>query len=175
MCKIFAILRRYCNYRNYELLHEVVRKFCNTFLQLKMKEYCKTLERFEKETAVDVYLKAISAGDILCSEFTKMTMKINKSTSACTLYDIRKLKEAITERASLTSYSMYIGEVVESSVKLELGFPASCVGWVLGAMTPEFLAMHLLSDVFLGQEQLSILQEPHTELVGVAVSLLSSV
>lgn len=165
MCKIFAILKRYCNYRNYELLHEVVRKFCDNLLQLKMQEYCKALEKFEKETAVDNYLKAISAGDFLTSEFTKMTMKINKSTSACTLYEIRKLKEAITERASLHSYSMYIGEVTESSVLLELGFPVSCVGWILGAITPCFLNEHLLSDICLGEEQMLIKTEPQTKLV----------
>ena len=31
--KIFAILGRYCNYRNYEILREVVRKFCEAVLQ----------------------------------------------------------------------------------------------------------------------------------------------
>ena len=108
MEKIFAILRHYCSYRNYAVLREVVRKFCEAVLQRRMQEYCKFLEKFEKETAVDIYLKAIEASDILKSSFTKMTMKINKPASECTLHEIRKLKEAITERASLHSYSMYI-------------------------------------------------------------------
>ena len=72
-----------------------------------MQEYCESLEKFEKETAVDIYLKALEASDILK---TKMTVKINKPASKCTLHEIRKLKEAITERASLQSYSMYIEE-----------------------------------------------------------------
>ena len=55
MEKIFAILRRYCSYRNYEVLREVVRKFCEVGLQRRMQEYCKSLEKFEKDTAVDVY------------------------------------------------------------------------------------------------------------------------
>ena len=157
MHKMFAILRRYCSYRNYAVLREVVRKFCEAVLQRRMQEYCESLEKFEKETAVDIYLKAIEASDILKTSFTKMTVKINKPAFECTLHEIRKLKEAITERASLHSYSMYIEEESVGSVQLELGFPASCVGWILGVFTPDFLATHLLSDVVLGQQHLSIL------------------
>ena len=165
MEKIFAILRRYCSYRNYAVLREVVRKFCEAVLQRRMQEYCESLEKFEMETAVDIYLKAIEASDILKTSFTKMTVKINKPASECTLHEIRKLKEAITERASLHSYSMYIEEESVGSVQLELGFPASCVGWILGVFTPDFLATHLLSDVVLGQQHLSILDWPQEMLV----------
>ena len=165
MDKMFAILRRYCSYRNYAVLREVVRKFCHAVLQQRMQEYCESLEKFEKETVVDIYLKAIEASDILKTSFTKMTVKINKPASECTLHEIRKLKEAITERASLHSYSMYIEEESVGSVQLELGFPASCVGWILGVFTPNFLSTHLLSDVVLDQQHLSILDWPEEKLV----------
>ena len=147
MKEIFATLRLYSSYLNYEILREVVRKFCEAVLQQRMQEYCETLEKFEKATFIDVYLKAISAGAVLISEFAKMTMKINKPTSECTLHEVRKLKETIAERASLQSYSVYVGDISESSVQLELGFPASCVGWIMEALTPDFQAKHLLSDV----------------------------
>ena len=169
MEKIFAILRRYCNYNNCEILQEVIRKFCEAVLQRRMQEYCESLEKFEKATFIDVYLKAISAGVVLSEEFTKMTVKINKPTSECTLHEVRKLKETIAERASLQSYSVYVGDISESSVQLELGFPASCVGWILGVFTPDFLATHLLSDVVLGQQHLSILDWPQEKLVCVVV------
>ena len=163
--KIFAILRRYCNYRNYAVLREVVRNFCEATLKRRMQEYCESLEKFEKATFIDVYLEAISAGVILTSEFTKMTVKINKPTSECTLHEVRKLKETIAERASLQSYSVYVGDISESSVQLELGFPASCVGWILGVFTPDFLATHLLSDVVLSQQHLLNLDWPQEKLV----------
>ena len=165
MEKIFAILRRYSSYRNYAVLREVVRKFCEAVLQQRMQEYCESLEEFEKATFIDVYLEAIEASEVLTSEFTKMTVKINKSAFECTLHEVRKLKETIAERASLQSYSVYVGDISESSVQLELGFPASCVGWILGVFTPDFLATHLLSDVVLGQQHLSILDWPQEELV----------
>ena len=163
--KIFAIIRCYCSYRNYAVLREVVRKFCEAVLQRRMQEYCESLEKFEKETFIDVYLKAIEASDVLTSEFTKMTVKINKPTSECTLYEVRKITEVIAEKANLQSYSVYIGAVLEGSVQLELGFPVSCVGWILGVFTPDFLAQHLLSDIVLGQQHLSILDWPQEKLV----------
>ena len=165
VCKMFTILRRYCSYRNYAVLQEVVKNLCSV-LQQRMQEYCESLEKFEKETAVDIYLNAIKAGDVLETSFTKMTVKINKPASECTLHEIRKLKEAITERASLQSYSMlYIEEESVGSVRLELGFPANCVGWILGVFTPDFLTTHLLSDVVLSQQHLSILDWPQEKLV----------
>ena len=165
MEKIFAILRRYCSYRNYAVLREVVRKFCKAVLQQRMQEYCESLEKFEKVTFIDVYLKAIEASDVLSEEFTKMTVKINKPASECTLHEVRKITEAIAEKANLQSHSVYIGAALEGSVQLELGFPASCVGWILGVFTPDFLATHLLSDVVLGQQHLSILDWPQEKLV----------
>ena len=84
------------------------------------------------------------------------------------MHEIRKLKEDMTERASLHSYSMYIGDVSESSVQVILGFPSSCVGWILGALTPDFLASHRMSHVFLGQDRLSILDKPQWKLVCIA-------
>ena len=168
MKEIFATLRLYCSYRNYEILREVIRKFCEAVLQRRMLEYCELLENFEKATFINVYLKAIEASDVLTSEFKKMTLKINKPTSECTLHEVRKLKETIVERASLQSYSVYIGDISESSVQLVLGFPPSCLGWILGVMTPTFLTTHLLSDVALDEKHLSILDWPQEELVSEA-------
>ena len=165
MDEIFATIRLYCSYRNYAVLREVVRKFCEAVLQRRMREYCESLEKFEKATFIDVYLKAIEASDVLSEEFTKMTVKINKPTSECTLHEVRKITEAIAEKANLQLYGVYIGAALEGSVQLELGFPASCVGWILGVFTPDFLATHLLSDVVLGQQHLSILDWPQDKLV----------
>ena len=165
MRKIFAILARYCNYRNPEILRELVRKFCEAVLQGKMREYCEFLERFEKATTVDVFLVAISAGEELSLAFTRMTVKINKPPSVCTLHEIRKMNEDLAERASLQSYSVYIESVSESSVLVVLRFPPSCVGWILAALTPDFITTHLLSDVIVDEKQLAIKHTSQEELV----------
>ena len=165
MRKIFAILTRYCDYRNPEILRELVRKFCEAVLQGKMREYCEFLERFEKATTVDVYLMAISAHKSLSLAFTRMTVKINKPPSVCTLHEIRMFKEDLAERASLHSYGMYIESVSESSVLVVLRFPPNCVGWVLAALTPDFMTTHLLTDVVVDEKQLAIEHTSQRKLV----------
>ena len=165
MRKIFAILIRYCNYRNPDVLKQVVLEFSNAELQQRMREYCKSLERFEKATTVDVFLVAISARKSLSLAFKAMTVKINKPPSVCTLHEIRMFKEDLAERASLHSYGMYIESVSESSVLVVLRFPPSCVGWILAAMTPDFMTTHLLTDVVVDEKQLAIKHTSQRKLV----------
>ena len=129
MEQIFAILQCYCSYRNYAVLREVVRKFCEAALQRRMQEYCESLEKFEKATFIDVYLKAIEAGVVLYSEFIKMAIKINKPTSECTLHEVRKLKEAIAERASLQPYSIYLGGEIGEDITYSYAFHSHKNEW----------------------------------------------
>ena len=149
MRKVFAILKRYCSYRNYEILQHIVKKFCEAVLQQKMQEYCQSLERFEKATPIDIYLAAIpdEANEELANAFSKLVVRIDKPASECTLYDIRKLNEAIIQGSSLCSHSIYISSVADKCVEVVVAFPSSAVGWVLSAMTPAFMHTHLLSEV----------------------------
>ena len=140
--KLFSILRRHCNYRNYEIILHIVKRFCNEELKQRMLSYHKSLTAFEKTTTVDVYLCAISArpDGAISAGFMKMTMKMNKAPSECTLHEIRELKESIDEEASLESYAMYIDSPVEGS---GLCVPER-VGWmVCVVLTPDFRQKHL--------------------------------
>ena len=108
--KLLAILNRYCNYSNYEIIFFIIKKFCGKPLQQRMLTYIDSHIEFEKNTTVDVYLCAISAppeSDIFVG-FTKMALKINKPSNICTLYEIRQLIESIARNASLHSHSVYI-------------------------------------------------------------------
>ena len=169
MRKVFAILKRYCNYRNYEILQHIVKKFCEAALQQKMQEYCQSLERFEKATPVDIYLAAIpdEANEDLENAFSKLVVRIDKPASECTLYDIRKLNEAIIQGSSLCSHSIYISSVANKCVEVVVRFPSSAVGWVLSAMTPAFMHTHLLSEVAVNGRQLTIFEADSDELVSV--------
>ena len=147
--KLFAILGRYCNYSNYDIILIVVERFCETSLKTRMSSYRDSLEKFEMATTVDVYLCAISAhpeGEIW-SQFSRMVLKINKPASECTLYQVRQLKELIMERASLHSYSAYIVSTGEGSVSVGLCFPRGCGWWVACVVTPEFRKTHYLTEV----------------------------
>ncbi|CAI8005711.1 Putative ankyrin repeat protein MM_0045 [Geodia barretti] len=155
--KLFAILGRYCNYSNYEIIFYVVKKFCKKLMQ-KMGSYRDSLTSFEKATAVDVYLHAISAhpkGKI-SQAFIQMAMKINKAPSACSLYEIRQLKALIVENSSVESYAVYVEEPQEGSIRVVLSVPPE-VGWMVGFvfMDPDFRRSILLTDATLDNTDLS--------------------
>ena len=176
MRKVFAILNRYVSYRNYEILQHIVKKFCEAALQQKMQEYCQSLERFEKATPIDIYLVAIpdEANEELENAFSKLVVRIDKPASECTLYDIRKLNEAIIQGSSLCSHSVYISSVADRCVEVVVAFPSSAVGWVLSAMTPAFMHTHLLSEVAVDGKQLTIFEADSDELVSVYLHALSN-
>ena len=106
--KLIAILSRYCNYTNYEIILHLVEKFCEAALKKRMLYYRDLLMRFEMVTTVEIYLRAISAGRKIIEAFSRMLMKIDKPASVCTLHEIRMLKEDLAKEASLHSYGMYI-------------------------------------------------------------------
>ena len=147
--KLFAILSRYCNYCNYEIIVHIVKKFGDVKLQTSIKIYCESINKFEMSTSVSVYLKAISArpdGEI-CKGFTQMAMKINKSTDECSLHEIRQLKEAIAENAAVHSYSVYMESVTESSVLVQFLVHPACAQMVYAAITPDFSYLYHVTVV----------------------------
>ena len=170
--KLLAILGRYCDYSNYDLLLHLIKKFCDTAEKKRMQDYCQSLERFEMATPVNVYLTAISASPAISEAFSRMAMKMNKPVSECTLHEIRKLKESLTEKAFLHSYSVYIDTIAESSVLVVLRFPPNCIGWVLAAVTPDFVDTHHLTEVSVDGEYLTLYPKLHEELVRVHLFVL---
>ena len=138
--KLFAILSRYCNYCNYEIIVHIVKKFGDVKLRASIMIYCNSINKFEMSTTASVYLKAISVlpDSQICKGFEKMAMKINKSTDQCSLHEIRQLKEAIAESAAVHSYSVYMESVAESSVLVQFLVHPAGVQMVHAAITPDF-------------------------------------
>ena len=165
--KLMAILCRYLNYRNYEILVHIIDRFCDAPLQRSMQEYCKMLEEFEIATTVDVFKCAISAGKKLSLAFSEMVAKIKRSSSECRLCEIRKLKEEIAEGSSLHSYNMYIDSEGVQCVVVVLRFPSSAAGWVMAAMTPDFMHTHHLIEVALNGKHLTVIKGDKLSLVSV--------
>ena len=123
--KLFSILRRHGNYTNYEVILHIVKRFCNEELKQRMLSYRDSLTAFEKTTTVDVYLHAISArpDGAISIAVVKMTMRLNKAPSECTLHEIRELNESIRElKVSITKVSgnyLPVGaDVVEDSEEM---------------------------------------------------------
>ena len=158
--KIIAILCRYIDYRNYEILHHVVSKFCGVPLQENMKKYRLSLETFEMHTTVDIYISAVpdEISEEIENGFSEMVVKINKPSSECTLHEVRKLNEATTTKSGLESHSVYISSVAKNCVVVAMRFPSSAVGWVLAAMTPDFIHTQHLTEITMDGKQLTIIQ-----------------
>ena len=156
--KIVAILCRYIDYRNYEILPHIITRFCTAPLRESMQNYRVSLEAFEMHTAVDVYISAVpdEMNEELERGFSQMVLKIDKPASQCTLHEVRKLNEAIITTSGLESHSVYIGSVAKNCVMVSVSFPSSAVGWVLSAMTPNFMTTHCLSEVALDGQQLTL-------------------
>ena len=157
--KLLAILGRYCNYSNYDLLLHLINKFCNSTEKKRMQDYCKSVEKFEIATPVNIYLVAISASTDILQKFSEIVMKMNKQASKCTLHEVRKFKEALCNTAELHSYSVYTESVAKSSVKMVLRVPPNCIGLVLAALTPDFLHTHHLIEVSVNGQHLKIEEE----------------
>ena len=138
--KLFAILSRYCNYCNYEIIVHIVKTFGDVKQKRSTEIYCDSIKKFEMSTTVSVYLEAISVlpDSQICKGFTQMAMKINKSTDQYSLHEIRQLKEAIAESAAVHSYSVYMESVAESSVLVQFLVHPACAQMVHAAITPDF-------------------------------------
>ena len=175
--KLFAILSRYLSFRNYEVLQEIVSWFNVPTLVQRMQEYCRTLIDFEISTTVDVYVTAVpeEAGDELQKAFSQMVLRIEKPASECTLYDLRKLNEAIVTNSGLSSHSVYISGVANKCVEVVVRFPSSAAGWVLAALTLHFMTTHHLTEVTLDGSPLPPLLEDTRENLVCAILNISHI
>ena len=159
--RIFAILRRYCNYSNYDIILHLVETFCDVSLRKRMQKYHNSFECFEEATTVDIFLAAISASpeSEVYRAFSKMIMTIDKPASGCTLHEVRQLKESLCESADIHSYSAYIECMITNSVLVVLRIPPSCVVWVGVAMTHDFMRAHHLTDVSIDREDITFYRD----------------
>ena len=163
--QILVILYRYLNYRNYGILLHIIERFCDAPLQKSMQQYCKMLKEFEMATTVNDYKCAISTGKRFSVTFSEMVLKMNKSSSECCLCEIRKLAEELAKAASLYSHSVYLASENVQCVVVVVSFPSSAAGWVMAAMTSDFMHTHHLIEVAVDGEYLTIIEANWRNLV----------
>ena len=159
---IFAILRPYCNYSNYDIILHLVKKFCDAVLNKRMLDYRDSLESFEKATNIDIFLCTVSTHQegAVYQAFSRMVARINKPASKCSLYEVRQLKESLARDSYVHPYSVFIDEgMAESSVLVVLRIPPSCVVWVGVAITPDFMRAHHLTAASIDGEDITFYQD----------------
>ena len=166
--KLFAILSRYMTFRNYEILREIIAWLDVGLLHQSMQDYSRMLLKFELSTTVDVYISAVpeEVTEEQKKAFSEMVLRINKPASQCTLHDVRKLNEALIASSAVCPHSVYISGLANKCVEVVVGFPSTAVGWMLGAMTPDFMTRHQLTKVVVDGRQLTVVQGERHQLVG---------
>ena len=164
---ILAILCTYIDYRNYEVLLQLITRYGSVQLQERMKKYCMSLQTYEMHTSVEVYISAKPEriSEEVKDGFSQMVMKINKPASKCTLLKIREFNESIIKGSGLEPYCSCIDSITKKCVVFAVKFPSTVVGWVLAAMTPDFMCTHHLTEVTIDKEELIVIQAEREELV----------
>ena len=125
-------------------------------MKLLSLSYCNSLDRFEKDTFIDVYVSASNASPEVCQEFVTMAAKLNKTSSQCTLHEVRKLGESIASRSGVSPYTVYIGSTKVSSVLVEFLVHPAALAPVLAVMTVDFLDDNLLTEVVVSWQPLFV-------------------
>ena len=155
--KLFMILSRFWNFTNHALLVGIINTYCNGGISSYASEYCESLETFEKTTTVDVYVSATDASNKMSQKFVKMAAKINKPASQCTLYEVRKLVQSLSESSGISAHSVYINSISISSVRVEFQLHPAAVAPILAALNTSFLEDHLLMEVIVDGQPLDVL------------------
>ena len=125
--EIFEILSPYWNHVDYGLLEHIVLEFGEKEIKLEVERYISDLIEFEKGTSIQSYVEATSGDRKIPPEFCEIIIKLDRKPSECTLYDIRRFKESVACRSSLSAYSVYLKNVGTGSVEITLAVPDDAV------------------------------------------------
>ena len=139
MQEVFDILDPYWNYVDYSLLEHIVEKYCDDNLKKQMKKYIEKLHTFEKATSVTELTSVVQVLQTPPKDYSTLTVTLEKDGTKCSLYRARKIKEAITERASLRKYVLLLLNLHASSVVMTIAFPRAVRKYIKRSLDREFL------------------------------------
>ena len=135
---IFDVLEPYWNYVDYSLLDYIVKKYCNKKVRNQMKRYKSRLEKFERATSVLDFTSALPDNRRFPTKYTTLKATLPVDPAACSLHDVRKIKEAVAEKAALQPYATFLQGLDTSSVVLVIAFPRAARRYVEQALDEEF-------------------------------------
>ena len=140
---VFHILDPYWNYVDYSLLEHIVKKYCdNIDVKIQMQRYIEILHTFEKATSVKQLTSAVPDNRVLLSKYSTLTATLGVDAEECSLYRVRKVKDAIIERACLQSYVPQLLSLHASSVVLTIAFPKKLSKHIRKSLDRTFLLQH---------------------------------
>ena len=155
--EIFKILDSHWNWSDYYLLQRLITDFGDDSLKEDMSKYMAELEQFEKATTIQHFCNAVESWDRHWNcplNFSKAVLKLQKDAAECTLYDLRKLKEAIASESSVKECALFFRDVHASAVVMEIALPKDALEPILAALDPAFLEQHQIASVTIDKKPL---------------------
>ena len=150
--EIFDILQPHWDYVDYALLEYVVKKFGDQSLKKKMADYVSKLETFERKTPARNF--PFQRKPPL--DFRNVEICTGIDSTVCSLYTVRKKREAIANAAALESYTHRLMELHASLVTITLAFPSSALAFVLPIMSTQFLKTHNILSVSIDSKPMEV-------------------
>ena len=139
---VFEILDPYWNYVDYSLLEHIVENYCDRDVKIQMQSYIEDLHKFERATSVKQLTSAVPDNRVLLSKYSTLSATLGVDAEKCSLYRVRKVKDAIIERACLQSYVPQLLSLHASSVVLTIAFPKKLSKHIRKSLDRTFLLEH---------------------------------
>ena len=139
---VFHIIDPYWNYVDYSLLEHIVENYCDRDVKIQMQSYIENLHKFERATSVKQLTSAVPDNRVLLSKYSTLTATLGVDAEECSLYRVRKVKDAIIERACLQSYVLQLLSLHASSVVLTIAFPKKLSKHIRKSLDRTFLLEH---------------------------------
>ena len=128
--QMFAIVRRYVSWHNYELVDSIVRRYGNPDLKLKMKNYREELANFEEHTSAEV-LKNIEFAICQPDSVALLAILPDHHPNQLSVGDVSHLKHRISEEAGVKKHAIRTFQINESSVEIIFLVPMMLAPYII--------------------------------------------
>ena len=123
--KLWLKLTTYWNFLNYFLLEQVILKFGDTSLQVKMRDYKRTIRHFQKNTHLRDFANCSTTISMnLSKNLSLLAMKFEEHWDEYTLEDLEKFENIFTHQLLLSSFALTLKEIKPGCIHVTWAIPA---------------------------------------------------
>ena len=159
--EILCILNTYCNFLNCSLLVHIINKFGDEELQKQLSSYTQALQSFRLRTKISDFIKACKGNPNLPPEFVVIKTKMGSEWQHRTLEEAEEYRKSIAHDSSVANYALYLVAADLGSIYLVWSVPSHAIGFVVVAMSSEFLKHHCIEEVTIDGQDLKEYKHQH--------------
>ena len=133
--KLWFKLAAYWNFLNYFLLEQVILKFGDTSLQVKMQDYKKTIRHFQQNTRLRDFANCSTMISMnLSTNLSLLAIKFEKHWDEYTLEGLERFEKIFTHQLLLSSFTLTLKEIKPGCIHVAWAIPA-----VIGTSVKEII------------------------------------